>query len=202
MTGLVILIPAAGSAARMQGRDKLLERVDGMPLLRRQVGIAQALKRPVRVTLPQDRPARRAALDGLEGVNIATLSQAREGLAASLRDGGAWASEMDANGLMILLADLPELTERDLRTLAQAYEKAPETPIRATDSSGKPGHPVILPARLFKRLEKLRGDAGAKALLEGETVTRIALPGRHATTDLDTPEDWAAWRARTGQAPF
>jgi hypothetical protein len=23
----------------------------------------------------------------------------------------------------------------------------------------------------------------------------ITLPARHAVTDLDTPEDWAAWRA-------
>jgi hypothetical protein len=26
----------------------------------------------------------------------------------------------------------------------------------------------------------------------------VALPGLHAITDLDTPEDWAAWRARQG----
>jgi len=27
-----------------------------------------------------------------------------------------------------------------------------------------------------------------------KAIKHIALPGSHATTDLDTPEDWMAWR--------
>ena len=200
MTGLVILIPAAGRAARMQGRDKLLETVGGMPLIRRQALMALAVGGPVRVTLPQDRPDRAAALKGLDGLDCVTLPDAGEGLSASLRHGGAWAQEIGAAGLMVVLADLPDLTEIDLRNMVQTFENNRETVIRATDESGKPGHPVILPARLFFALQQLTGDAGAQPILRSEEITMIPLPGRHATTDLDTPEDWAAWRAR-GEDP-
>jgi CTP:molybdopterin cytidylyltransferase MocA len=41
----------------------------------------------------------------------------------------------------------------------------------------------------------LNGDRGARIVLEGETVRVLPLPGRRAVTDLDTPEDWEAWRA-------
>jgi len=201
MTSLVVLIPAAGRAARMQGRDKLLERVDGQPLLRRQARLALSLNLPVRVTLPVDRPARRAALDGLDGVSLVALAQASEGLAASLREGGAWATGLGARGLVILLADLPELTENDLKCVLQAFDFSLQNVVRATDDSRKPGHPVIIPARLFERLERLTGDTGAQAIFADEPVTRVFLPGRRATTDLDTPAQWAAWRARSGQAP-
>lgn len=196
MSRLFILIPAAGRSSRMRGRDKLLEPVEGQPLLRRQVRLALGLRLPVMVTMSEDRPARGAALDGLDGVSRAVVTDANEGISASIRAGAGWALAQGAHGLMILLADLPELTHDDLKKMAQAHEKTPETVFRATDATGKPGHPVILPARLFGKLQALRGDDGAKPLLQSEDVTRIALPGRHATTDLDTPEDWAAWRER------
>ena len=48
-----ILILAAGSSSRMQGRDKLLETIDRVPLLRRTVNSALGTDHPVYVTLPQ-----------------------------------------------------------------------------------------------------------------------------------------------------
>ena len=196
MTGLAILIPAAGRAARMQGRDKLLETVGGQPLIRRQAGLALALGGAARVTLPADRPARAAALEGLDEVETAILDNAHEGLSASLRHGATWAQSIGAKGMMVVLADLPDLSEDDLRKMAQIFENAPETVIRATDQDNRPGHPVILPARLFTAMQALTGDTGAQPILKSETILPVPLPGHHATTDLDTPEDWAAWRAQ------
>ena len=55
---------------------------------------------------------------------------------------------------------------------------------------------MIVPARLLPEMAALRGDTGARALMQSHPVRHVALPGRRAVTDLDTPEDWAAWRAR------
>jgi CTP:molybdopterin cytidylyltransferase MocA len=195
VTGPAILIPAAGSASRMGGRDKLTEAVEGQPLLRRQARLALGTGAPVLVTLPQGWPAREAALAGLRGVETARLADAAEGMAASLRAGAGWAAGLGAGALMVLLADMPDLGAGDLEKLLHAHATEPETVWRATDDTGRPGHPVILPARLFARLGALTGDAGARPVLTGERIGRVALPGRRATTDLDTPADWAAWRA-------
>lgn len=204
MNGLVIVIPAAGAAARMRGADKLLEPVDGQPLLVRQVEVALETGHAVRVTLPPDRPKRTAALTKVvsKNLSIQKVESASEGISASIRAGVIWAETQEAQGLMILLADLPEIDAEDLRAMAAAFARAPARVWRATDASGGPGHPVILPARLFDRLLEVRGDDGARAVIEAEDVGHVRLPGRHATTDLDTPEDWAAWRAsRGGSAP-
>jgi len=195
MTDLAILIPAAGTSSRMGGRDKLLEEVEGEPLLRRQARCALATGWPVLVTLPAGQPDRRAALDRLEGLEVEPLTDAAEGMAVSLRAGGAWAASIGARGLMVVLGDMPDLRPDDLRKLAQAFANEPDKVWRATDETGRGGHPVILPARLFGRLDGLAGDAGARPLLTGEEIGRVTLAGRRATTDLDTPQDWAAWRA-------
>lgn len=198
MGGIHILIPAAGAARRMRGIDKLLEPVGGVSLLRRAVDAARAA-RPVKlwVTLPPDAEARRAALAGSHAKPI-EVPDWQEGLAASLRAGVRAAAAQNATGLLVLLADLPEIETADIARFFEAHAKAPEAVLRGTSQSGAPGHPVLIPARLFAQVAALTGDAGAKALLDGETVRDLKLPGDRAVTDLDTPEDWAAWRARTG----
>jgi CTP:molybdopterin cytidylyltransferase MocA len=187
-----ILIPAAGAARRMRGRDKLLEPVDGRPLLARTAAVALATGAPVVVTLPPDRPERAAALAGLPVVTV-TVADAAEGLGASIRAGMA-ALPAGAGAVLLLLADLPEIETADLAAMIAAQARTGGI-LRASAGDGTPGHPVILPSRLFPELAALAGDEGARALLRRHPVTPWPLPGRRAVTDLDTPEDWAAWRA-------
>jgi CTP:molybdopterin cytidylyltransferase MocA len=193
---LGIVIPAAGASSRMRGADKLLQRVGGEALLARQVRIARGAGLRVLVTVPPEAAARRAVVAPFVGgaVEIATVAEASEGIAASLRAGAQWAQAQGACGLMIVLADMPELEARDLVRMRAAFEAAPERVVRAASEQGRPGHPVIFPARLFKALGQLRGDEGARHLLAGEEVVEIRLPGQRAVIDLDTPEAWAAWR--------
>lgn len=191
MGALAILLLAAGRASRMRGADKLLERVDGVALIRRQALAALSTGCPVVVALPLPEGDRGAALSGLDLTRV-TVPDAAEGMAASIRAGTA-ALSPDATGVMILPADMPELTGADLRTMADGF--CGRT-LRATGADGTPGHPVIFPAASFGALAALRGDTGARALLAEGGVDTLPLPARHALTDLDTPEDWAAWRAQ------
>ena len=56
MSDIPILLLAAGSSSRMRGRDKLMEEVDGVPLIARAAGIARAATEgAVIVTLPAHR---------------------------------------------------------------------------------------------------------------------------------------------------
>jgi molybdenum cofactor cytidylyltransferase len=189
-----ILILAAGSASRMRGADKLTELIDGTPQLARITLAALATGCPVTVALPPDRPARAAALSGLPVAKV-TVTDPQRGMAESLKQ-GLRALPADA-ALMLLLADLPEIDAADLRHMVQSWVQTPTAILRATAADGTPGHPVCFPSDLRTELDRLAGDDGARAVLmrHKDRVRAVALPGRHAITDLDTPEDWAAWRA-------
>lgn len=197
--GPAILILAAGAAARMRGADKVLLPVDGVALLTRLARAAVATGRPVIVVLPPGAAARAAALAGLD-VAAVTAGDAAEGMGASLRAGVA-ALPAGATAVLVLLADLPEIEAEDLARLLAAHAATPAAILRGTAADGRPGHPVLIPADLFPALARAAGDAGARALLAEHAgrVRGVALPGARAVTDLDTPEDWAAWRARTGR---
>jgi CTP:molybdopterin cytidylyltransferase MocA len=188
---IAILLLAAGASSRMRGADKLLEEIDGMALLRRQALVALASGCSVWVALPLDRPARLAALEGLD-LSVVEVAEAREGMAASIRAGvAALPSAMRA--VVVLPADMPEITAQDLVAVMGRFDG--RSLVQGTGGAGDAGHPVLFPARLFPDLCALQGDQGARAVLRDQPVIRVALPDRHALTDLDTPEDWAAWRA-------
>lgn len=189
-----ILILAAGSSSRMRGADKLLEEIDGEPLLTRSARMALATGCPVTVTLPPDRPARLAALQGLAVVPV-IVPDAAKGLAASLIAG------LDALPasvpVLMVLADLPDLTTEDLQDCLAVWAKDPLAIPRGAAADGTPGHPVGFPPDLRAELLALTGDTGARDVLtrHADRLHLVRLPGTHATTDLDTPEAWAQWRA-------
>lgn len=194
---LAILMPAAGASTRMEGRDKLMEVIDGAPLLTRQVARALATGAAVFVTTRADRPARIAALAGLacDRLTCVPVTNPDTGLSASLR-AGVDALPAGVDRLMILLPDLPDIDTSDLTTMIRAHADCPETVLRGCTTDGAPGHPVILPRAWFKRLRALTGDTGMGALLSKARLH--PLPGTRARTDLDRPEDWVAWRMKNG----
>lgn len=189
-----ILILAAGASRRMRGRDKLLEDVAGVPLLRRQARLALASGCPVYIALPRANHARAQTLVDLP-VSILVVPEASEGMGGTLR--GAMAQLPAGTDVMIMLGDLVALELADLQAVLSARTRMPDALIwRGATSDGKPGHPIIFAAALRPQFESLQGDDGGEALtkpLRDQTCV-VKLPGQRARMDLDTPEDWALWR--------
>lgn len=192
----LILILAAGAASRMRGGDKMLEQVAGVPQLRRIVTAACATGAPVRVALPPDRPLRAAALTGLDCEQV-LVANASAGMSASIRAGTAgW-----TGAVMILPADMPDLDTPMLQRMLACHRQEPRALLRGS-SGAEPGHPVLFPADLVPALRDLQGDVGARPVVQAarNRLRLVPLPDRAALTDLDTPEDWAAWRAARPEA--
>lgn len=192
---IAIVLLAAGSSSRMQGRDKLMETVDGVPLLRRQVKRALDTGLDVYVTLPPPPHLRYAALDGLD-VTLVPVPDAIEGMNASLRTGlGAVEDGFDA--VMVMLGDMPDITTDDINTVLHKIDLNTKTLIwRASTHDGAAGHPIVFRKDLLPSLIALKGDKGGSTVVKANAThtTHIVLPSNHARTDLDTPEAWAAWR--------
>jgi len=194
---LPIILLAAGASSRMGGRDKLLEPIHGEPLLARMARMACTVSDCVIVALPPPPHPRYGALRE-SGAHPISVPDAAEGMNASLRAALA-ALPGDAPAFLLLLADLPDIRAEDITAVLIARENHPEALIwRAATENGKPGHPIIFSAALFPQIAVLQGDDGAKSVVKAARgrIHLIPLPGERARLDLDTPEDWSAWRAR------
>ncbi|PUB12810.1 CTP:molybdopterin cytidylyltransferase MocA [Yoonia sediminilitoris] len=178
----------------MRGKDKLLETVDATPLLRVQALRALATQQPVFVAISDHQEERKAVLSGLD-VTILTVHNASEGMSGTLRD--AVAQLPDADAFMVMLGDLVGIKTTDLQKVLDARQHHRDYLIwrGATDSS-EPGHPIIFDASLRPLFADISGDNGAEMVVKSlrNQVFLVPLDGRRARLDLDTPEEWEAWR--------
>ncbi|MEJ6388447.1 nucleotidyltransferase family protein [Gymnodinialimonas ulvae] len=195
MSAPMIVLLAAGGSTRMRGADKLMEEVDGMPLLR--LMAERCVKAgDTRVVLGPGQTARRAAIEDLS-LEIVEAADT-DGMAASIRAG---VHGVKARAVMIVLADMPEITASDLHLLLGLAAQNLSPIVQAASADGQPGQPVVFAAKYLKHLAKLQGDEGARSILQAHArdVALIPLADRRALIDLDTPEDWAAWRVKTNR---
>ena len=194
------VVLAAGQSRRMGGRDKLLEPVAGAPLLRHVVrALSASSVDEIVVVLPPDPGERLTALAGTKARAVIN-PRAAEGMGTSVGV-GVTALKAEADAVLIVLADMPEVTAGDYDRLIAAFDPAEDRAIaRAVTEAGAPGHPVLFGRRFFELLQALEGDRGARSLIgdHPEFLVDVTLPGSAAATDLDTPEDWDAWRAARG----
>ncbi|WP_438748153.1 NTP transferase domain-containing protein [Pararhizobium sp. O133] len=185
-----IVLLAAGKASRMgaAGRHKLLAEFDGVPLIRRsaQAALGAGAGRIIVVTGHRQDEIR-AALAGLDVITAENPDYAT-GMASSLVC-GLNAVATDADGVLIMLADMPWVTAQDLKALTAAFKaERGQTIIRAV-SDGKRGNPVILPRSTFEAVRQLQGDIGARHIIESAGLPVIDVDiGPAAHLDLDTPE--------------
>lgn len=188
------VVLAAGLSRRM-GRPKLLLPIEGRPVIRHTVeGLAAAGLPDLVVVVPPDSTALRAALDGL-AVRFAVNPVPDEGQAGSVVAGVA-ALGGDTTAALIALGDQPHVPRAVLEGLLERH-RASGAPIVAPRYRDGRGNPVLFAASVFPELLRLRGDQGARAILEADAARVTLVPfDLPMPRDLDTPEDYESLRGQ------
>lgn len=188
---LVTVILAAGQARRMGegGPHKLLAEFGGVPLIRRSVMTAiDSRSASVIVVTGHRKSEIESALSGLD-VTIAHNPDYASGMASSLATGFSVEHARDADGILVMLADMPGVSSDDLDKLMAAFRQSGGQSITRAVSRGKRGNPVILPKSLFDAVLRLEGDVGARHIIETSGVPVVDIDiGDAAHLDVDTPE--------------
>jgi molybdenum cofactor cytidylyltransferase len=185
------LVLAAGQSRRMGGSNKLLARIDNVPLVRRTVEAALASRAgPVLVVTGHQAEAVREALAGLD-LRFVHNPDYAAGLSTSLR-AGIRALPDEAQGALVCLGDMPAVTSAVLDRILAAFEPG-EARIVVPTNAGKRGNPVLWSRHFFDALAGIEGDVGARHLIgaHAEAVVEVEI-GPAVALDLDTPEAMAA----------
>ena len=169
---------AAGHSRRWGPDNKLLAPWKGRALVVRAGALLARAPVEARAAVLRD-PKVAALLPGL-----VPLAPEGEDQSASLRAAVAWAQGLGAARLLVLLADMPALSEATVAALVEGCTE--DRPSAVLHPGGQPGAPACFPASCFAALSALRGDRGAGALL-GNAVTIPAPPAELA--DVDRPQE-------------
>lgn len=192
-SNIPIVLLASGSSSRMRGKDKLLEKINGTTLIRNRVlECMKATSGSIYVTLPPKNEERFSAVSDLPIIPVITEGP-HLGISHSIK---VSLSQIDNSEVIILLADLVEITSEDLTKIIEAHEVNKCSITRGVDDDGKVGHPVLIRRAIIDEFLTLSKDQGGKSILEKNSANTnfVTLPSKNATWDLDTPEDWASWR--------
>jgi CTP:molybdopterin cytidylyltransferase MocA/xanthine/CO dehydrogenase XdhC/CoxF family maturation factor len=190
------IVLAAGTSSRM-GRNKLVESLDGVAMVRRAVDAALASRLdPILVVTGHEADKIGAALGGAD-VTFAHNADYREGLSSSLRAGIA-AVPSDCDGAMILLGDMPGISPTLIDRLVTAFDPDQGRAICIACAGGQRGHPVLWSRGYFGEINALDGDKGARELLDRHTAAlhEIQADDDAPLTDIDTQEALADWRGQ------
>ena len=180
------VILAAGASTRF-GSPKQLIRFQGQTLLQRVLASASEISAS-HVTLVLGAHAAEIVATLPSGQATVLINREwQEGIASSLR-AAVRALPGACDAVLILLGDQPLVSAAGLERLAAAYRRNPRQVI-ASRYDGITGVPAIFPRWCFNDLCELRGDQGARALINRYSDHVIGLAHPEAAVDIDEPED-------------
>ncbi|HEX2494485.1 MAG TPA: nucleotidyltransferase family protein, partial [Steroidobacter sp.] len=181
---LHVLVLAAG-ASTQQGQPKQIVKLGGRPVLHRVVANAVTLAGHA-VTVVLGAHARELMrMLAHSPASVVVHRGWEEGLGSSLRFGmSVLPSGCDA--VLVLLGDQFAVTADDLKRLASAW-RSEQSLIAASVYANSIGVPAIFPYLCFQELAQLRGDQGARRILERNTYRLVRVPMPNAAIDLNAP---------------
>lgn len=191
---IAAIVLAAGRSSRMAPRNKLLEPINGEPIVRRVAGVAlKSGADPVITVTGFDAESVAATLSDLE-VTIVHNPAFGDGLSTSLR-AGLSAVPLDSDGALILLGDMPGVDAPVLGALMASFTG--RDAICVPVHQGRRGNPILWGSSYFAKMMQLAGDKGAKTLLtrHAARMTEVAVGSDSIFADVDTPADLAALTA-------
>lgn len=195
--GAVVL--AAGQGARMGGVAKALIRLQGVPLINRQlIALSGAGVDDVVVVTGHARTAVETQVQAFP-VTLAFNPDFAEGQQGSVRVGLA-ALQGNFDLVFVMLADQPLIGSADLTELIAAFKKRPRGNVVVPVVDGQRGNPILLDDVARAHILASDTQLGCRHLIERqpELVHVHATANTRFVTDLDTLEDVQQLAQRTG----
>ncbi|HTX12961.1 MAG TPA: nucleotidyltransferase family protein [Solirubrobacteraceae bacterium] len=182
------LILAAGAGTRFGERPKLLAELEGRPILQYAVAAQCKVSELDRIAVVVGAFAEEilGRVDFMRAEPV-VCERWEEGQSLSLRRGIEYLTDgPEVRKVIVTLGDQPRMTPE---LIARFVGEPPGT--RAV-YGGRPGHPVVLGPVQMRAIAALRGDRGARDVLQGGPTVECG--DLRAALDVDTPEDLEAIR--------
>jgi len=183
---------AAGSSSRM-GRPKQLLPYSGKSLLEHTVDTANDTDaNPVIVVLGANAALLEKEISEKK-VHVAVNTEWNEGMASSVRCGITTLQHIapSCDAVIIMVCDQPFVSSSLLNELV-ATQKESGKPIVTSQYEIAVGPPALFHKTIFPELLELKGDAGARKIIEQRSADVATVLFKEGNIDIDTEADYKA----------
>jgi CTP:molybdopterin cytidylyltransferase MocA len=179
-----ILLLASGLSSRFGAGDKLMANLNGRPILARAAGALA--NRPVAkrvAVVGKDQTARKACLEAL-GFEIVLNPAPEDGQGRTLAIGSQYVRDAtEADSVLILLGDMPFVTDTHLEGMAQALSQGASAVM--SETGGRLSPPALFRRDHFGQLAAVTGDRGARQIFAGIPARHIVATAPDLLMDID-----------------
>ena len=193
------ILLAAGESKRMNGENKLIKEIDGIPLIKYSVKniLGSAVDELIIVTGYQKEIIENI-IDKNKKIKFVYNKDFSNGIASSIIAGLCEISTK-AKNFFISLADMPNVNQNIYNKLIKGKNNyniklKPENrkEIIIPTSDGKDGNPVLFSIFMKTDVMKISGDRGAKEIIENKKnkILRIPFEGDGVILDFDTQDNF------------
>lgn len=188
-TGIVIL--AAGSSSRL-GQPKQLLSFEGKTLIRHITETALELTPTVVVVTGASSKSIHEEVKDL-AVQVEYNAEHKEGIASSIRCGlsALLAAKTQVENVLLVVCDQPYISVDLLKQLVLKRRETKKE-IVACSYNNTIGTPALFGKTFFEDLLHLRGDSGAKKIMQQHQNKLALVPFPMGYFDIDTPDDYTA----------
>lgn len=197
MKNVAVVVLAAGLSSRMKTPKQLLK-IGNKTLLEIVLEKAQAISdEPVFCVLGANEKLIRGTINS-KNIEFVFNKNYQEGLSSSIVTAIKYLEKTANNfdGVLILLADQPAIDLVYLKNMIHLFQ-ANTHQIIASKYERKVGVPAIFSKDFFNELKLLKGDQGAKNVINTHKKTIIFSTITSNFIDIDTKEDYINYRQQT-----
>jgi len=193
------ILLAAGESKRMNGENKLVKEINGIPLIKYSVkNILGSAVDELIIVVGHENEIIQNILDKNKKIKFIYNKDFSNGISTSIKIGLSQISQKSKN-FFISLADMPNVNQNIYNKLIKAKNNynlklKPEDKkeIVIPTSDNKDGNPVLFSIFMKNNVMEISGDQGAKEIIENNKtkVLRVPFVGAGVVLDFDTQDNF------------
>lgn len=182
---IAAILLAAGKSERFGTDDKLMAMLDGRPLVAHAAATLKGMEFGALIAVCAAHGQAQHVVEA-QGFAIVHPPQHRAEMAHSIAAGVKAAAALpDIDAALLCLADMPHVSRDHIRAIISAHDGTGDPTVASSDGAAAMP-PALFGRGYFAQLQNLRGDSGAKALLQN---ARLIYADKATLADIDRIED-------------
>ena len=183
------ILLAAGQSKRMNGENKLVKKIQGIPLIKHSVrNILASFIGELIIVLGHQKEIIEKLIDKNEKIKFVFNQDFESGMATSIKTGLNHLSE-ETEAFFICLGDMP-MVNKDIFNLLIKSKNNRE--IIVPTYKNKQGNPILFSKSMKKKIMTIEGDVGAKKILElnKDKILNIETNDQSITKNFNTLDNF------------
>ena len=185
------ILLAAGQSKRMNGENKLTKKIQDIPLIKHSVkNILFSSVDELIVVLGHQKEIIEKLIDKNEKIKIIFNKDFESGMASSIKTGLDNLSEK-SEAFFICLGDMPMISHDIYNQLIKSKDNKE---IIVPSYKGQQGNPVLFDNSMKEKVLDIKGDVGAKKILElnKDKILNLEINDQSITKSFNTQDDFSS----------